>query len=105
MAQALLRAPNALWKPLPDAAKTNLLAALRHVRRVTPFDNNWLLFAATIEVALETLAGEGNRELTLKHLNRFEAFYRGDGLYADGPTLHQDYYNSFVIYPALLDIY
>jgi hypothetical protein len=30
-------------------------------------------------------------------------WYRGDGLYGDGPEFHFDYYNSFVIHPMLLN--
>src|SRR6188768_830196 len=33
-----------------------------------------------------------------------QQWYVGDGLYGDGPTLHWDYYNSFVIQPMLLDV-
>jgi hypothetical protein len=35
-----------------------------------------------------------------KHLE----WYKGDGIYGDGPNFHWDYYNSFVIQPMLLDI-
>src|SRR5581483_9941116 len=31
-------------------------------------------------------------------------WYKGDGLYGDGPTFHWDYYNSFVIQPMLMDV-
>jgi hypothetical protein len=31
-------------------------------------------------------------------------WYVGDGTYSDGPELHWDYYNSFVIHPMLLDV-
>jgi hypothetical protein len=31
-------------------------------------------------------------------------WYKGDGVYGDGPSFHWDYYNSFVIQPMLLNI-
>ena len=31
-------------------------------------------------------------------------WYRGDGLYSDGEFFRFDYYNGFVIHPALMDI-
>ena len=31
-------------------------------------------------------------------------WYKGDGVYGDGPPFHWDYYNSFVIQPMLLNI-
>jgi len=35
-----------------------------------------------------------------EHLN----WYKGDGIYGDGPNFHFDYYNSFVIQPMLLEV-
>lgn len=39
-------------------------------------------------------------------VNRFmhDGWYKGDGIYSDGPEYHADYYNSFVIAPMLADI-
>jgi len=31
------------------------------------------------------------------------SWYKGDGIYGDGPNFHYDYYNSFVIHPMLLE--
>ncbi len=52
LAQALLRAPNQLWKKLDAAVQRNLRAALLSSRVIQPPFNNWLLFAATVEAAL-----------------------------------------------------
>ena len=37
-------------------------------------------------------------------VRQHQQWYKGDGVYGDGPTLHMDYYNSFVIHPMLLDV-
>jgi len=37
-------------------------------------------------------------------LRQHEMWYKGDGMYGDGPPFHWDYYNSFVIQPMLLDV-
>jgi hypothetical protein len=37
-------------------------------------------------------------------IKQHEAWYKGDGVYGDGPEFHFDYYNSFVIHPMLLDV-
>src|SRR5690606_13084735 len=37
-------------------------------------------------------------------LRQHEQWYKGDGVYGDGPAFHWDYYNSFVIQPMLLDV-
>ena len=52
LAQGILRAPKALWEPLPDDAKKRLLDAMRATRTRKPHKNNWLLFSATIEALL-----------------------------------------------------
>src|SRR5579885_1586489 len=31
-------------------------------------------------------------------------WYKGDGVYGDGPHYHWDYYNSYVIHPMLLEV-
>jgi len=37
-------------------------------------------------------------------LKFIENWYKGDGIYGDGPEFQWDYYNSYVIYPMLIDI-
>jgi hypothetical protein len=37
-------------------------------------------------------------------LKKHEQWYVGDGTYGDGPDFHWDYYNSFVIQPALIAV-
>lgn len=37
-------------------------------------------------------------------LQKYQQWYVGDGAYGDGPEFHWNYYNSFVIFPMLLDI-
>ena len=37
-------------------------------------------------------------------LRQHDQWYKGDGIYGDGPQFHWDYYNSFVIHPMLLDV-
>lgn len=103
LAQALLRAPNELWKKLDAATQKSLAAALASSRVITPGQNNWLLFAATVEGAL-AMMGERYDAMRVDYAVRaHQQWYVGDGLYGDGPRFHWDYYNSFVIQPMLLD--
>jgi hypothetical protein len=37
-------------------------------------------------------------------LRTVDTWYKGDGVYGDGPTFHWDSYNSYVIHPYLLNI-
>lgn len=104
LAQAILRAPATLWKDLDTRVKRHVLNALASSRSIRPPNNNWLLFSALVEAAL-LQGGEPTFEDRLEaHLRTMLGWYVGDGLYGDGPRFHFDYYNSFVIHPALVDI-
>ena len=104
LAQALLRAPNELWKKLDAPTQKNLAAGFLSARVITPPQNNWLLFAATVETAL-AIMGEPFDAMRIDYAVRaHQQWYVGDGLYGDGPRFHWDYYNSFVIQPMLLDV-
>ncbi len=104
LAHGLIRAPDELWEALPAATKTRVVAALRKTRAVSPGWNNWLLFAAMIEAALEQAGEKPDLRPVSTALNAHELWYKGDGVYGDGPDFHWDYYNSFVIQPMLLDV-
>ena len=71
---------------------------------ISPGFNNWLLFSATVEAALAKLGAWWDRMRVDYALRQHEQWYKGDGVYGDGPAFHWDYYNSFVIQPMLLDV-
>ena len=104
LAQGVLRAPRALRESLDATTRKNLVAALESTRGTTPGFNNWLLFSATVEAALAKLGATWDRMRVDYALRQHEQWYKGDGVYGDGPTFHWDYYNSFVIQPMLLDV-
>lgn len=104
LAIGLLRAENQLWKPLTEAQKKQVVAALQETRRIKAYDSNWLLFSASVEAALWHFTGECRQEPIDYALKRHQEWYLGDGTYGDGPQLHWDYYNSFVIQPALIAV-
>ena len=105
LAHAVLRAPTELWEKLDARVKQQLIAALKLTRTRKPSANNWLLFPAMIETVLYRLGEQDWDPMRIDYaLKQHEQWYLGDGLYGDGPHLHVDYYNSFVISPLLLDI-
>jgi len=104
LAQALLRAPRQLWHHLNGDAQKRLIAAWRSSRVIQPGFNNWLLFSATIEAALWRFAGDADFMRIDYAVRQINEWYKGDGLYGDGPEFHWDYYNSFVIHPMLLEV-
>ena len=104
LAQAILRAPKALWEPLAPGVKSQVIAALKSSRKIgRPKGSNWVMFAAMVEAALLEF-GEPTLPDRLEDCVRdMLGWYCGDGAYGDGEFFHFDYYNSFVIQPMLLD--
>lgn len=103
-AQALLRAPRQLWGGLDVSTKANVIAALKSSRVITPPYTNWLMFSATVEAALQTFDGAADKMRIDYAIRQHMLWYKGDGMYGDGPDFHFDYYNSFVIQPMLLEV-
>lgn len=98
---ALLRAPEALWKPLDAATKRRVIEHIQGLRRVSPPYTNWLLFAAMNEAFLLAVDAQWDPVRIEIAVRKFQEWYVGDGWYADGEKFHFDYYNSFVIHPML----
>jgi hypothetical protein len=104
LAQGILRAPSVLWAPLDPRVQAQIVAALKSSRSIkTPKTNNWVMFAATVETALQMMGETAVKERLDDSINRMLGWYKGDGAYGDGEPFHWDYYNSFVIHPMLLD--
>ncbi|MGA2182117.1 MAG: DUF2264 domain-containing protein [Bryobacteraceae bacterium] len=104
LALGVLRAPTQLWQKLDAGTRHHLIDALRSTRAISPGFSNWLLFSATIEAFL-AWAGEPWDAIRIDYaVRQHEQWYKGDGVYGDGPEFHCDYYNSFVIHPLLLQV-
>ncbi len=104
LALGILRAPSELWDKLERNTKVQLIDALKSSRVIRPGFSNWLLFSATIE-AFFCHAGEAWDKMRVDYaIRQHEEWYKGDGVYGDGPQFHWDYYNSFVIQPMLLAV-
>lgn len=101
---ALLRAPQQLWEPLTPQQRGHLIDCLRETRAIKPGENNWLLFSALVEAALWKFSDQVELARIERALEKHEEWYVGDGTYGDGPQYHWDYYNSFVIQPALIAV-
>ncbi len=104
LAHGLIRAPEELINKLSPHVKRNLSQRLVEVRSLKPGYNNFLLFSAMIEAALMKL-GEWWDPMRVDYaLRTHETWYKGDGVYSDGPEYCWNYYNSFVIQPMLVDL-
>lgn len=103
LAHGLVRAPR-LWSALSAEEQANLVKALQSSRVIKPGYNNWLLFSAMVEAALLKFTGAGDEMRMDYAIRQHLIWYKGDGVYGDGPDFHWDYYNSYVIQPMLLDV-
>ena len=104
LAHAILRAPNALGRAMTPRVRKQVADAFRASRAIPAYSCNWLLFSAMVEAGLFLLGEDYDIMRVLYALRQHEQWYRGDGVYGDGPEFHWDYYNSFVIQPMLTDI-
>lgn len=104
LGHAMVRAPRELWAKLPAKVQGRVIDRLKETRAIKPGNNNWLLFSAMVETALAVAGAEWLEAPIEKAVTAHEEWYKGDGTYGDGPELHWDYYNSFVIQPMLLDV-
>lgn len=91
-------------KPLDEVTKKNLIDSLKSTRSIKPGYNNWLLFSAMIEAFLLKSNNDWDPMRVDYAIKKHMEWYKGDGVYGDGPDFHCDYYNSYVIQPMLLDI-
>lgn len=103
LAHGLVRSPK-LWHALSTIEQGNVLKALQASRAIKPGYNNWLLFSAMVEAALLKYSGTCDEMRMDYAIRQHQTWYKGDGVYGDGPDFHWDYYNSYVIQPMLLDI-
>jgi hypothetical protein len=105
LAQGILRARSVLWEPLEARVRAQIVDAMKASRTIaTPATNNWVMFAAMVEAALQTMGEKTIEERLEGCVRRMLGWYKGDGVYGDGAFFHFDYYNSFVIHPMLLDV-
>jgi hypothetical protein len=104
LALAIVRAPNQLWHKLDRPTQLNVIAALESSRQIQPGYNNWLLFSAMVEAALSFMGVWWDPMRVDYAIRTTDTWYKGDGVYGDGPAFHWDYYNSFVTQPMQLNI-
>lgn len=103
-AEGLLRSKDVIWPMLDSLTRQRIIDELKRSRKIRAWENNWLLFSATVEAALLQFTGECDFSKIKYALDRHNEWYKGDGWYGDGPAFHLDYYNSYVIQPMLVDV-
>ena len=94
-----------LWQHLDTVVRRQVVGALLETRATMPAYSNWLLFPAVIEAFFCKYGYDYDAmriEFAIREFSQH--WYLGDGTFADGPAMHQDYYNSYVIQPFLLAV-
>lgn len=104
IAQALLTAPAVLWEPLDPITKQRYIYEFKTIRQIKPFNNNWVLFAATIESFLLSIGEDIDAARIDTAIDKINKWYVGDGWYSDGDKFHFDHYNGFVIHNMLVEV-
>lgn len=104
LCNALLRAPKALWEPLDAVSKARLIAEIQGARRYELPYNNWVLFASMNEAWLLSIGEQADLLRLNTGLRKAQEWYAGDGWLKDGDSFHFDYYNSYVMWPMILEI-
>src|SRR5581483_9517912 len=78
---ALLRAPEALWKPLDSGTRQRIVTQIQGLRNVSPPYSNWLLFAALNEAFLLAVGAQWDPLRIDLAVRKFNEWYVGDGWY------------------------
>lgn len=103
LALGLIRCPK-LWEQSDAITQRNIISAFTQTRSIKPGFNNWLLFSVMIEAFFLKFGVDYDKMRIDYALRQHEQWYKGDGVFGDGPEFHWDYYNSFVIQPYLFEI-
>lgn len=104
LANAFMRAPEALWEPLDPVTKERYIEAFKGLRTITPAYNNWLLFRAMIEAFFVSIGEEYDGFALNVAVRKINEWYLGDGWYSDGSEYSLDYYNGYVMHPMYVEI-
>lgn len=104
LAEGLLRCRQQLWPMFSPEERQRIIDHLKQTRSIGSGSNNWQWFSAMVEAALLDLTGTCDMLPIRNAMLNFSLYYKGDGWYGDGPDLHIDFYNSYVIHPMMMDV-
>ena len=101
LAESFLRAPD-LWQKLDIITKKRYKDCYQKIRKIVPYNNNWILFSGIIECFFILMGEKPDEDKMFNITNQINNWYVGDGWYSDGKRFAMDYYNSFVIHPMFV---
>lgn len=95
---ALCLMQDQLWGRLTNEEQDYLVAWLSQSSQYKCHDCNWLFFPVLVQLGLKQVGAPYCQQTIDDSLERMEAFYLGNGWYADGEDAHRDYYVPFAIH-------
>ena len=94
----LLMTPDVIWNRLTFDEQEQLASWLYQVNDAVVPDNNWHFFVVLVNLALKKCGKPYSQPRIQQGIQRYEAFYLGNGWYSDGQRPQKDYYVSFGIH-------
>lgn len=94
----LIWTPDIIWNRLTKEEQKTLAEWMYQVNYYRVPDNNWNFFVVLVNIALMKHHMPFSQEKIDWGIERYEAFYLGDGWYSDGQRPQKDYYVSFAIH-------
>ena len=98
VALALWLSRATVWDQLDASQRLQIATWLLQVNGKQIADNNWHLFSAQVNVALQALGADHDAAAIERHLARTLEFYGGHGWFTDGQDGPVDYYNAWGFY-------
>lgn len=95
---ALAMVPEAIYEPLEEKVKNNLVSWISQVNKCKTPDNNWRFFVVFVNLGLKKVTGNCDENRIEEELKAIEKFYLSDGWYSDGIREQRDYYVSFAMH-------
>lgn len=93
-----LMTPEIIWHKLTPNQKDNVSKWINQINSKIIPDNNWHFFKVIANVAMKKLGMPYDQSTIEIGINRYEAYYLGNGWYSDGERPQIDYYTSFGIH-------
>jgi hypothetical protein len=95
---ALAFVPEHLWDPLTGVQRDHVVEWLRGIERWEPAQNNWQFFRLLVQMGLERVGVDFDRDAQARSVQLLDSFAIDDGWYTDGASGNIDWYVPFALH-------
>jgi hypothetical protein len=95
---ALAFVPDRLWDPLTGGQRDHVVEWLRGIERREPARNNWQFFRLLVQMGLQRVGVELDRDAQTQSVDLLDSFAIDDGWYTDGTGGNIDWYVPFAFH-------